>query len=87
MIHFTSYLSFSFFSNTLANTALTDFDTATDARAIDIPQAEALRNATVLAAENVKDGNIETRQTVLEEEKTKAENEFNDEEKFLVKHW
>tara|TARA_B110000285_G_C14949392_1_gene525991 strand:+ start:771 stop:971 length:201 start_codon:yes stop_codon:yes gene_type:complete len=66
---------------------LTSFDTAKEARAIDIPQAEALRNATVLAAENVKDGNIETRKTVLEEEKTKAENEFNDEKKFLVEHW
>jgi len=87
LIHFTSYLSFSFFSNTLANTALTDFDTATDARAIDIPQAKTSRNATVFAAENLKDENIQTRQTVLEEEKTKAKNEFNDEETFLVDHW
>jgi surface protein len=66
-----------------ANTALASVETAEYARKIDIPLAKKAQNATVLAAEYLKNGNIERRHTGLDETKQAANATFEEEKKFL----
>jgi len=69
-----------------ANTALASLDTAKDAVTIDIPLAKKVQNAIVLAAENVKNGNIERRHSGLDGTKQAANATFEEEEKFLAEY-